>query len=171
MNDSVTELSSGRSNFDEHVEACATLLPRLARALNCAVAELSQELQVTPAQVKVLLQLAQREQMTVGEIADAIYVSMPAASEIVDRLVDMGHVLRTTDPADRRRVFVNATPESQRAIDRLVDLRRSQVRKALLRLAPEERPVAARTLEALIAELGSSDDLRAALSRKTPRPA
>ncbi len=169
MNDSVYELSIERSILDGEIELCTALLPVLARAMNCAITELSQELEVTPAQVKVLLQLSRKEQMSVGEIADALYVSMPAASEIVDRLVDTGHVSRASDPADRRRVIVSTTTESQRAIDRLVELRRSQVRKALLRLSPEERPVAARTLEALIAELGSNDELRAALNRKAPR--
>ncbi|MFN8665467.1 MAG: MarR family transcriptional regulator, partial [Thermomicrobiales bacterium] len=119
---------------------------------------------MTPAQVKVLLQLSRTEQMSVGEIADALYVSMPAASEIVDRLVDMGHVLRASDPADRRRVIVSATAESQRAIDRLGELRRSQVQRALLRLTPAERSVMPRALEALIAELGSNDELRPALN-------
>lgn len=137
--------------------------------MNCAITTLSQELDVTPAQVKVLLQLSRNEQMSVGEIADALFVSMPAASEIVDRLVDSGHLVRASDPADRRRVIVSTTTESQHAIDRLVELRRTQIRKALHRLSPEERPVAIRTLDALIAELGSYDELRAALGRKTPR--
>jgi DNA-binding MarR family transcriptional regulator len=170
MNDSDLEISRERSNLEDDVEACTALLPPLARAMNCAITELSQALEVTPAQVKVLLQLSRHEQMSVGEIADALFVSMPAASEIVDRLVEAGHVLRAPDPADRRRVIVSATTESQLAMDRLVDLRRSQVRRALLRLSPEERPVASRTLEALIAELGSSDELRAALARKSSRP-
>ena len=171
MNNSVGELSIDRSNLDAQVELCAGLLPVLARAMNCAIIELSQALEVTPAQVKVLLQLSRKEQMSVGDLADAIFVSMPAASEILDRLVDTGHVVRATDPADRRRVIVSTTTESQQAIDRLVELRRTQIRKALLRLSPEERPVAVRTLEVLIAELGSNDKLRAALSRKAPRPA
>ncbi|MBL8129607.1 MAG: MarR family transcriptional regulator [Chloroflexia bacterium] len=169
MNYSAAELSTERSNLDTQVELCAGLLPVLARAMNCAILTLSQELEVTPAQVKVLLQLSRKEQMSVGEIADALYVSMPAASEIVDRLVDTGHVVRATDPADRRRVIVSATTESKQAIDRLADMRRTQLRKALLRLSPDERPVAVRTLEALIAELGGTDELPAALHRKAPR--
>jgi DNA-binding MarR family transcriptional regulator len=169
MNDSAYEISSDRSNLDAQVGLCAELLPVLARAMNCAIIELSQALEVTPAQVKVLLQLSRKEQMSVGEIADALFVSMPAASEIVDRLVDTGHVVRTSDPADRRRVIVSTTTESQQAIDRLVELRRTQIRKALLRLSADERPGAVRTLEALIAELGSKDELRAALNRKAPR--
>jgi DNA-binding MarR family transcriptional regulator len=167
MNDSVTEITSIRSNLEDQVEICAELLPALARAMSCALAELSQALDVTPAQVKVLLQLSRKGQMSVGEIADGLFVSMPAASEIVDRLVETGHVVRAPDPADRRRVIVSATAESRQAIDRLQDLRRTQVRKALLRLTPEERAVAPRALEALIAELGSGDELRAALNRKS----
>jgi DNA-binding MarR family transcriptional regulator len=171
MNDSVVELSGERSNLDAQVERCAALLPVLARAMACAITELSHALEVTPAQVKVLLQLSRKEQMSVGEIADALFVSMPTASELVDRLVDSGHVVRTSDPADRRRVNVSATTESQQLIDRLVELRRTQVRKALVRLSPEERPVAVRTLEALISELGSNDELRAVLNHKVLRPA
>ena len=171
MNDSVYELSSDRSNLESQTERCAELLPVLARAMNSAILDLSQALDVTPAQVKVLLQLSRNTQMSVGEIADAIYVSMPAASEIVDRLVDAGHVVRASDPADRRRVIISTTTESQQAIDRLVELRRSQVRRALLHLTPEERSVAARALEALSAELGRDGELRSALSRKSTHSA
>lgn len=169
MNDSDYELSKERSDLETQIDKTSALLPDLARAMNCAIGQLSQELDVTPAQVKVLLQLSRKEQMSVGEIADALYVSMPAASEIVDRLVETGHLSRASDLADRRRVIVSATSESQQAIDRLVEVRRSQIRKALLRLSPDERSAAARTLEALIAELGSNDELRAALSRKAHR--
>jgi DNA-binding MarR family transcriptional regulator len=169
MKGSVYEVSSDRSNLDALVEQCSALLPAFARAMNCAITELSQQLDVTPAQVKVLLQLSRKEKMSVGEIADALFVSMPAASEIIDRLVETGLVVRAPDPTDRRRVIVSTTTESQEAIDRLLDLRRTQIRKALLRLSPEERPVAARALEALIAELGGGDELRAALNRKASR--
>ena len=171
MNDSDAEASEPQGDFDRLVEQCVVLLPVLARAMHCAVTELSQELGATPAQVKVLLQISRHDQMSVGEIAEALYVSMPAASEIVDRLVETGHVERAVDPADRRRVIVSATTESHHAIDRLVELRRSQARKALLRLSPEERPVAVRTLRALIAELGGSDELLATVPRKFPRSA
>ena len=170
MNDSDRELFGCRTALDEQVEQYAELLPVLSRAMHCEITTLGQELDVTPAQVKVLIQLSRHEQMSVGEIADALFVSMPAASEIVDRLVDTGHLVRRSDPADRRRVIVSATLESQLAISRLVELRRTQVRKALLRLPPEERPVAVHTLKALIAELGSHDELRVAASRRAPRP-
>lgn len=148
------------------MEACASLLPPLARALNCAVLELGHELQITPAQVKVLLHLSRRQQMTIGEIADALHVSMPAASEIVDRLVETGHVGRTPDPADRRRMLVSATPAAHRATTQLINLRHTQVRNALLRLSPADREAASRVLEALIAEMGGTVPPRHTLKPK-----
>jgi hypothetical protein len=83
---------------------------------------------------------------------------MPAASELVDRLVDAGHLLRATDPADRRRVLVAATPASQRISAHLCELRQAQVRYALDQLAPEERPIFVKSLEALIAGLAHAGD-------------
>ena len=76
---------------------------------------------------------------------------MPAASELVDRLVDAGHLLRASDPADRRRVLIAATPASQRIGAHLRELREAQVRYALDQLEPEERPTFIKSLEALVA--------------------
>ncbi|MFT4039278.1 MAG: MarR family transcriptional regulator [Thermomicrobiales bacterium] len=169
MNDSDTELSGNRTNLDKEADTIARQLPELSRAMHCAVGELSAELQITPGQVKVLLHLSRKPQMTVGEIADALSVSMPAASELVDRLVDAGHVTRGADPADRRRVLVSAAPEAARITKELVHLRRTQAKNALLRLEPHERACASRVLAALITELGAAEETRPALARKPTR--
>ena len=152
MNDSDSEVLS---NEDEQalIAAGVQLLPLIGRALYSAITELGQTYDLTPAQVKVLLHLGTRRQMTVGEIAGALGVSMPAASELVDRLVDARHLVRASDPADRRRVLVAATPESARISAELRGVRESQVRYALGQLAPEERPAFIRSLQALVAGL------------------
>jgi len=153
MNYSDAELSTTRTDEDALVEAGVQLLPVIARALFSAISGLGHAFGLTPAQVKVLLQLGTRQQMTVGEIAAALACSMPAASELVDRLVDAGHLLRTSDPADRRRVLVAATPDSRRIGARLHELREAQIRYALDQLEPEARPIFIESLEALIAGL------------------
>jgi DNA-binding MarR family transcriptional regulator len=153
VNYSDAELSRFRTDEEALVEAGVQLLPVVAKALFSAISCLGNAFGLTPAQVKVLLQLGARRQMTVGEIATALDCSMPAASELVDRLVDAGHLHRASDPADRRRVLIAATPESQRISAHLRQLREIQVRHALDRLEPEERPVFVKSLEALIAGL------------------
>jgi len=156
MNYSDSELSTSRTDEESLVEAGVQLLPVIARALFSSISALGTEFGLTPAQVKVLLQLGTRRQMTVGEIAAALDCSMPAASELVDRLVDAGHLLRASDPADRRRVLIAATPASQQISAQLRELREAQVRYALDQLEPEERPIFLKSLQALVAGLAGA---------------
>ncbi|HEX2281775.1 MAG TPA: MarR family transcriptional regulator, partial [Thermomicrobiales bacterium] len=138
------------------IEAGVQLLPVIARALFSSISALGTTFGLTPAQVKVLLQLGTRRQMTVGEIATGLDCSMPAASELVDRLVDAGHLIRASDPADRRRVLIAATPASQQISADLRELREAQVRYALDQLEPEERPIFVKSLQALVAGLAGA---------------
>jgi DNA-binding MarR family transcriptional regulator len=147
------ELFAIRSDNETLAEAAVELLPAIGRALFAALSDIGTAHGLTPAQVKVLLQLGARGQMTVGEIAAGLACSMPAASELVDRLVDAGHLVRTTDPTDRRRVLIDATPASAHIAAELHELRHVQMRDALARLAPEERPLFVKSLEALLAAL------------------
>lgn len=168
MNYSDTELSMSRTNDEALVEAALQLLPVIARALYSAISSLGNAYGLTPAQVKVLLQLGAHQQMTVGEIAAALTCSMPAASEIVDRLVDAGHLVRASDPTDRRRVLIAATPGSERISAHLREMREAQVRSALEHLSPEERPTFIKSLEALVAGLthpGTKDPVLAERSQ------
>jgi MarR family transcriptional regulator for hemolysin len=153
MNYSGPELSNNRTDDERLVEAGVQLLPVIAKALFSAISDLGNDVGLTPAQVKVLLHLGTRRQMTVGEIAAALSCSMPAASELVDRLVDAGHLLRASDPGDRRRVLIAPTPAAQQISVYLRDLREAQVRCALDQLEPEERPTFIKSLEALVTGL------------------
>jgi DNA-binding MarR family transcriptional regulator len=157
VNYSGSELSRSRIDDEALIGAGLQLLPVIGASLYSAISALGQAYRLTPTQVKVLLQLGTHGQMTVGEIASALGVSMPAASELVDRLVEAGHLVRTPDPDDRRRVLVAATPASKRIGARLRDLRRAQLRHALNQLAPEERHTFVRSLEALVAGLTYCD--------------
>ena len=113
MNYSDNEHYGVRTDDDEAlIDEAVRLLPTLGRSLYCAIADLAQTHHLTPAQMKVLLVVGAKGQMTIGEIASALAVSMPAASEIVDRLVNGDHLLRASDRADRRRVLIAATPAS-----------------------------------------------------------
>lgn len=158
MNRSASELFAIRSEDEALAETAVQLLPAIGRALFAALSDIGTAHGLTPAQVKVLLQLGARGQMTVGEIAAGLACSMPAASELVDRLVDAGHLVRASDPTDRRRVLIDATPASAHIAAELHALRQAQMRDALGRLAPEERPVFIKSLQALAAALTAGVD-------------
>ena len=158
MNYSDAELSTNRTDDEALVEAGVQVLPAISKALFSAISVLGNAYGLTPAQVKVLLQLGTRQQMTVGEIASGLNCSMPAASELVDRLVDAGHLVRASDPADRRRVLIAATPASRQISAHLCELRQAQVRYALDQLEPEERPTFVKSLHALVAGLAHAQE-------------
>lgn len=153
VNYSDIEQYGNRTEDGALVEAAARLVPLLGPAIFEAIAHLAHTHRLTPAQVKVILQVSAHGQMAIGEIACSLSLSMAAVSEMVERLVEGGHLVRSSDPADRRRVLVTPTASSQAMLAELQDLRRSQVRHALAQLAPEERPGFVRSLQAFLAGL------------------
>lgn len=75
----------------------------------------TQGMHTTDARAMAALGQAQRAgtAMTAGELGEAIGLSSPATSALIARLESAGHIERTRDPEDRRRVLL--TP-SQSAI-------------------------------------------------------
>ncbi len=55
------------------------------------------------------------------DIVDALKVSRPTVSDLVEILVGEGHVTATGDPADKRQVLVALTEEGRRMTSRLVE--------------------------------------------------
>ena len=115
-----------------------------------------------PGQIKALLILDHHGRRTVGEVAAGIGVSMPTASELLDRLVEEGLAERETNPSDRRQVFVRPTAAARAIGGQIKAARRHQLRAAIARLDPAERPVFVRSLAALTAAL--RDDLDRAIA-------
>ena len=134
---------------DELVERALLLLPEIGRRLYATKVQHPALAGTSMAQVKAMMLLSQHGRRTIGEVADGLGVSMPAASELVDRLVEAGLAERGTNPADRRQVLVWLTPEAERLSAEMRAVRRAQLRAALANLAPAERPVFLRSLEAL----------------------
>jgi DNA-binding MarR family transcriptional regulator len=149
------ENSGIRTDDESLVEDAMRLLPKVGPALYGTVANVAHWHHLTPAQMKVILQVGLHGQMTMSEIACSLAVSMPATSEVVDRLVEAGHLIRASDPTDRRRVLIAPTPATVQISEEVNELRRAQVRYALNQLTPEERPAFARVLEALLQGLTS----------------
>lgn len=79
-------------------------------------------LDLSMAQLKALFALQQPEEgeeATVGSVAQRLQIGLPAASHLVDRLVQLELVRRCEDPADRRRTLVCLTPDGSDLAARL----------------------------------------------------
>jgi DNA-binding MarR family transcriptional regulator len=155
MNYSVAE---HHDQIDALVEEAMPLLPEIGKLLYATIARYQHSHGLSLAQIKALAHIVFHHRRTVGEIAGGLGVSMPAASEVVDRLVEAGLAERGTNPADRRQVLVWPTPEAERIGAELRALRRSQLRAALERLTPEDRPSFVRSLAALVEALRQTPD-------------
>ena len=68
---------------------------------------------VTPSQLAVVGTVIRRGPMTIGQIAETEQVRPPSASKIVAALEQQGLVERRTDPDDRRRMLIAATPDGE----------------------------------------------------------
>lgn len=114
---------------------------------------------LTMPQMKVLWLLASEESshLRMSQLAQALRVTMPTSTGIVDRLVEHGLVHRTEDPRDRRLVVVSLTGQGRELMERLLSADRRRLAAVIGRLSLEELRIVARALdlmyEALLAEV------------------
>ncbi|MCZ7569672.1 MAG: MarR family transcriptional regulator [Ardenticatenaceae bacterium] len=134
-----------RALVDEVIEAHRAIM----RGLHQAAGPSWLEVDLTMAQLKTLIALADQEPITIGQLAGALSVSLPTASHLADRLVHAGLVQRAEDPGDRRRTLVSLTPQGQALVGRLRDGGREHFRVWLSRLSEEDLGTLLRGLQAL----------------------
>lgn len=78
---------------------------------------------LTPQQYRLLLIVRGHlayPRVSIGEIAHSLDISGTSASQLVDRAVRRGLLVRHDDPDDRRRVMVHPTERGMRALESLV---------------------------------------------------
>lgn len=62
-------------------------------------------------QFNTILMVSRHEPLSVTELAQLLGVSPPSASNMVDRLVEKGILVREPSPEDRRKVVISVSPE------------------------------------------------------------
>lgn len=93
---------------------------------------------LTMAQLRALMTLADSGHLTVGQLAERLGIGMPAASSIVDRLVEEGLADRHQDPDDRRRIVVHPTERGSNRIDTMRQGPKEILENLVRRLNPGE---------------------------------
>ena len=95
------------------------------------------DVHVSPGHVQILIALS-RGPHSVGQLAEVLGVSRPAATQLVDKLVEHGMVERRHDPEDRRVVLVDYVPGMHEVARRIMESRRRRLAAALKTLTDEE---------------------------------
>ncbi len=107
------------------------------------------KLDLTMVQAKALVVLGRGGAMPVGRLAEQLKVGLPAASLLVDKLVQMGMAERHEDPRDRRRTLVRLTAEGERQLSRLREGGPERVRDWLSELNEEDLAALTQGMQAL----------------------
>lgn len=91
---------------DEHVvDEILSLAEMLFRQLLPTVPKEVLSLDISMRQMKILFLLHMQGTMRMTDMASTLDISLPAASNLIDRLVERGHVLREGSTEDRRVVI------------------------------------------------------------------
>jgi len=94
----------------------------------------------------------------VGEIANFLGVSAPAASKNVDKLARLDLLRRETPEKDRRNTCLKITPKGHALVREYEDRRRAGLKPVLDDFTPDERREFARLLEKFVTSLIRIED-------------
>ena len=108
------------------------------------------ELSLTIAQLKSLFFIADKGKTNFKKLADALGVTPPNVTGIVDRLVDHGLVSRTENPEDRRIMLLQITTKGRNLLHNLQQNRASHMSSILEHLDQNDLAALHRGLEALV---------------------
>jgi DNA-binding MarR family transcriptional regulator len=115
---------------------------------------LATDIQVSPGHIQVLIALT-RGPRSVGQLAEELEISPPAATQLVDKLAEHGMVDRHNDPADRRVVLVDYVDGMHEVARRIVRDRRRPLRDAMSKMTDEEALAFVKGLRLLAQSFGA----------------
>ena len=98
------------------------------------------------AQAKVLYVVMAAGRLRMSELAARLGIGSSSASELADRLVELGLLERHDDADDRRQVVVTATPDAEALLERFRELNVRQLRDLLSRLDAAELAIVERSM-------------------------
>lgn len=117
------------------------MIMRAARVFSAVVASsLAQggDLLTWP-QLRVLVLVATRPNVTTTQIADALDVHLSSASRLCERLVAAGLVERRTSASDRRNLLLSLTPKGSTLVETIMEHRRRAFTSILANMSASDR--------------------------------
>lgn len=124
------------------MRAARVLVGIIARSIT----EVEHEVSIT--QFRVLVMIATRGSLNLGEVAEGLGVHPSNATRTVERLVVAGLIERAENPADRRYLVLKLTRQGHDIVERVMAYRRGAIESVL-----EDMPGARR--QALATALGA----------------
>ncbi len=94
---------------------------------------------LTVSQLRALSFLKQHEDCLVGDLANGLAISYPAASKLINRLINRGLTQRRGDRADRRNTRLRVTFKGGKVLEIIEEKRQREIAQIFLRLEEDEQ--------------------------------
>src|ERR1700720_2207005 len=143
-----------RDPFDvEPFGPVSRALGRVARLHRSAAGELLKSTGLYPGQELLMMHLWAAGVVRQADLINALVVDPSTVTKMLQRLQRAGKVSRTTDPADRRAVLVEATESSRALRPEIEAAQKTLEERTVAGLDPAERAELHRLLEKVAANL------------------
>jgi DNA-binding MarR family transcriptional regulator len=142
----------GRSRAGTAGEALRRLVDLVSHRSGLALRAMN-DAAITLPQVLLLSHVERRGTASPSELAEAVHVSLPAVSQMIDRLVQQGLLSRTEDPVDRRRKSLATTTDARSFMRKLGAARSMEYELGLASVPAELLAQMATAIERVVSEL------------------
>jgi len=139
------------------LERLMDLFSRLINMTTLETLRYLREYRLTAPQLRGLRFLKQHEDCLVGDLANGLAVSYPAASKLASRLIDRGLTQRRDDEADRRNTRLRVTLKGVRVLEIIEEKRRTEIAQIFVRLEEDEQRFLTQALKRFL-EAALSDE-------------
>lgn len=128
--------------MEPHLIELERLMDLFSRLINMTTLETLRYLRqyrLTVSQLRALRFLRQHEDCLVGDLANGLAISYPAASKLINRLIDRGLTRRRDDEADRRNTRLKVTLKGGKVLKTIEEKRRREIAQIFLRLEEDQQ--------------------------------
>jgi MarR family transcriptional regulator, organic hydroperoxide resistance regulator len=109
-----------------------------------------EELDITLPQLQALTHVGERQKCSIGEIADGLSVTHPAAVKMVDRLVKKGMLTRSISSSDHRQAEIQITAGGRELVNTVRRERTERLSRVLEQMPADERAAMIQGLERFV---------------------
>jgi MarR family transcriptional regulator, organic hydroperoxide resistance regulator len=142
----------------EKIERIAKIYPAIMRVMGRLRSMVHEGMDLSYNQFKMLLTIYDKGNCSLNLLAGELNIAMSSASEMVEKLVNLGLVSRSVDAESRRRVVIFTTDKGEELIRELRLGIVDSYRKMLNRLPEKDQERLVGALETLVDILGNLDE-------------
>ena len=111
----------------------------------------SKAFHLTMVQFEALICLKHNSDMQMRDIAECFSITMPSATVLVDKLIEMKFVARSNDIKDRRIVKIKLTKQGEKLLEEAMKQRKNKIHKFLFSLSKKDKEDLLRILHKITA--------------------